>query len=68
MDLISVHKMYCNRRTRVIPAPGKSTKRVLLEFSYIPDKLIEDELTIETEIRHMYTNKFKNLVHEFYLG
>ena len=68
MDLITEHKLYCNRLTRVIPAPGKSTKRVLLEFSYNPGKAIEDELTIETEIRHMYSDSFKNLVDEFYLN
>ena len=68
MDLSTEHKLYCNRLTRVKPAPGKSTKRVLMEFSYIPGKTIEDELTIETEIRHMYSDRFKNLVDEFYLG
>ena len=68
MDLITEHNMYCNRLTRVIPAPGKPTKRILLEFSYIPGKAIEDELTIETETRHRYSDKFKNLVNEFYLS
>jgi tRNA1Val (adenine37-N6)-methyltransferase len=67
-DLITEHNMYCNRLTRVIPAPGKPTKRVLLECSYSPGKIIEDELTIETETRHMYSDKFKNLVNEFYLS
>ncbi len=68
MDLITEHKLYCNRLTRVIPAPGKSTKRVLLECSYSPGKAIEDDLTIETETRHMYSDKFKKLVDEFYLS
>ena len=68
MELITEHKLFCNRLTRVIPAPGKATKRILLECSYIPGKPIEDELTIETEVRHMYSDKFKNLVKEFYLS
>ena len=68
MDLITEHKLYCNRLTWVKPAPGKSTKRVLLEFSYIPGKSIENELTIETELRHVYSDKFKNLINEFYLA
>ena len=68
MDLITEHKLYCNRLTRVIPAPGKLAKRVLMEFSSIPGTPIEDELTIETKIRHRYSDKFKNLVDEFYLG
>jgi len=61
MELITEQKLYCNRLTRVKPAPGKSTKRVLMEFSYIKGKPIENELTIETEKRHMYSDKFKNL-------
>ena len=68
VDLIAEHKMHCNRLTRVIPAPGKSTKRILLEISYMPGKPIEEELTIETENRHKYSDKFQNLVDDFYLG
>ena len=68
MDLITEHKLNCNRLTRVIPAPGKLPKRVLLECSYNPRKAIEDDLTIETDIRHKYSAKFKSLVDEFYLG
>ena len=67
-DLISEHQMHCKRKTRVMPAPGKSTKRVLLEFSFIPGKCNEDDLTIETGTRHMYSDKYKNLIDEFYLG
>jgi len=68
LDLMEEHQLYCKRHTRVKPAPGKSTHRVLLEFSFIPGKCKEDELTIETESRHMYTNQFNNLVDDFYLG
>ena len=68
MDLIKVYKLHCNRLTRVIPAPGKPIKRILLECSFVPDKAIEDVLTIETEKRHSYSHKYKTLVDEFYLG
>jgi len=67
-DLIGEYQMHCRRLTRVTPAPGKSTKRVLLEFSFIPGKCDEDDLTIETETRHKYTDKYKNIINEFYLG
>jgi tRNA1Val (adenine37-N6)-methyltransferase len=67
-ELMSEHQMHCQRLTRVIPAPGKSPKRVLLEFSLIPGKCKEEKLTIETGTRHLYTDKYKNLVDEFYLG
>jgi len=68
LDMIGEHQMYCKRKTRVIPAPGKSAKRILLEFSLIPVKCNEENLTIETETRHTYTDKYKDLVDEFYLG
>ena len=68
IELIAGHKLYCNRLTRVKPAPGRPIKRVLMEFSYIPGEFIEDDLTIETENRHIYSSEFKNLVDEFYLG
>ncbi len=67
-DLMSEHQMHCKRKTRVQPVPGKPTKRVLLEFSFIPGKCHEDDLTIETGTRHTYTDKYQNLVDEFYLG
>ena len=66
-DLILEHQMYCKRRTRVTPAPGKSPNRVLLEFSFIPGKCHEDDITIETGKRHRYSDKYKNLTDGFYL-
>ena len=67
LDLIFEHQMHCKRRTRIIPAPGKSTNRVLLEFSSIPGKCHEDDLTIETGKRHRYSDKYKRLTDGFYL-
>lgn len=68
LDLIRENKLHCKRITRVIPAPGKLAKRILLEVYSAPGESIEDELTIETGIRHAYSDKFKSLVDEFYLG
>jgi len=67
MVLIREHGLYCRRLTRVLPAPGKSIKRVLMEFSFIPGRCKEDTLIIETGSRHVYSDKFKKLVDEFYL-
>ncbi len=68
LELISEHQMHCKRLTRVMPAPDKPTKRVLLEISFIPGICNEENLTIETETRHQYTDKYKSFVDEFYLG
>lgn len=67
MDMISEYKMHCSRLTRVRPVALKPPKRVLLEVSSMPGELIEDELTIETDKRHVYSDGFKNLIEEFYL-
>ena len=67
LDLILEHQMHCKQRTRVIPAPGKSMNRVLLECSFIPGKCHEDDITIETGKRHRYSDKYKSLTDAFYL-
>jgi tRNA1Val (adenine37-N6)-methyltransferase len=67
MELISGYRMHCNRITRVKPVEAKPVKRVLLEASYTYGERIEDELTIETDKRHVYSGKFKKLIEEFYL-
>ena len=66
-ELIKEHKMHCRRLTRVKPTPEKPVIRILLEFSPTPGVCQEDELIIETEGRHMYSARFKELVNEFYL-
>ena len=67
LELGREHQMYCKRKTLVTPAPGKPIHRVLLEFSLLPGICQEEELTIETEIRHKYTDKYLELTSEFYL-
>ncbi len=68
LDLLKAHQMYCTRLTRVIPVPGKPAHRLLLEGSFIPGKCIEDELIIESGGRHLYSDKYKELTDDFYLG
>lgn len=68
LDLIGEHKLYPGRLTRVKPASGKPLKRVLLEFTNRPLDCREEELIIETGRRHRYSDEFKNLVDDFYLG
>jgi tRNA1Val (adenine37-N6)-methyltransferase len=68
LELTREHKLYCSRLTRVKPAPGKALKRVLLEFTKKPGDCREEELIIETGLRHSYSDAYKKLVKEFYLG
>lgn len=67
LELLREHHLNCSRLTRVIPAPGKPVKRLLLEFSLLAGKCKEDDLTIESVARHVYTENYNSLVGEFYL-
>lgn len=68
LDLFEEYHLHCQRLTRVKPAPGKPAHRILLECSFIQGEQIEESLIIETETRHIYSDKFKALVDAFYLG
>ena len=67
LRICKAHQLFCNRLTRVVPTPGKPPKRVLLEFSFNPGLAREDDLTIETETRHIYTDDYRDLTGSFYL-
>ncbi len=60
--------LYCVRQTKVLPNPGKQPKRLLLEFSRNKKPLIEQELIIELNKRHEYSEAYKNLTKDFYLA
>jgi len=60
--------MFCNIKTLVKPNPQKAPKRVLLEFSRTKMQLSDTVLTIESHKRHVYTDEFKELTKDFYLG
>ncbi len=60
-------QFYLNRKCLVKPNPTKAAKRVLMEFSFNKSTLLEEELTIETEKRHIYTEEYITLTKDFYL-
>ena len=61
-------ELYLNRKCLVKPNPNKSSKRVLMEFSFNPTHIIEEKLTIETEKRHQYTKEYIILTQDYYLN
>lgn len=67
LDLANEHQIHLRRITRVIPSPGKATKRILLEISPAREPCQEDELVIECGKRHHYSDAYKKLTGEFYL-
>lgn len=60
--------LYCVRQTNVLPNPGKQPKRLLLEFMKIKKPLVEQEIIIELNKRHEYSEAYKNLTKDFYLA
>jgi len=60
--------LYCIRQTKVLPKPNRDPKRLLLEFMKIKKPLIEQEIIIEINKRHEYSEAYKNLTKDFYLA
>lgn len=67
IELTHNSTLFLKRKCLVKPNPNKAAKRILMEFSFSKTEIIEDELTIETETRHQYTNEYKTLTKDFYL-
>ncbi len=59
--------LHVNRRTLVRPKPSSSVKRILWEMSASDAALREDELVIESEVHHDYTQQYVALTKDFYL-
>jgi len=60
--------LFCVRQTKVLPKPGRDPKRLLLEFMQIKKPLVEQEIIIELNKRHEYSEAYKNLTKDFYLA
>jgi tRNA1Val (adenine37-N6)-methyltransferase len=59
--------LFCVRKTNVLPKPGRKPKRLLLEFKKIKKPFIEQQLVVELNKRHEYSDDYKNLTKDFYL-
>ncbi|MEI8271902.1 MAG: methyltransferase [Paludibacter sp.] len=67
IEFAETKNLFCSQQVNVYPKPSVETKRLLLEFSLIKTKCKVTELTIESEIRHQYSNEFSLLAKDFYL-
>ena len=64
--LANKQHLHVLRKCDVRGTPATTIKRVLLEFSFLQLETISEELVIETS-RHVYTERYINLVQDFYL-
>lgn len=67
VELAKKYSLYLNKKMNVFPNPKKACKRVLLEFSRKEEALVVENLTIETDKRHVYSAEYELLTKDFYL-
>lgn len=67
MDILNANEWFPYRITKVYPKIAKKAHRILIEFGKIKQELQLDELIIETNKRHVYTQKCYELLKDFYL-
>ena len=60
--------LHCSYITKVFPKIGANEKRLLIEFSVMPTECRIDEMHIENNARHDYSEKYKMLTKDFYLN
>ncbi|RUT73412.1 tRNA1(Val) (adenine(37)-N6)-methyltransferase [Ancylomarina longa] len=66
--LAGVDGFYLKRKFAVLPNPGKSAKRILLEFCLTNVELVFSEIIVENGQRHVYSPEYRSLTKDFYLN
>jgi len=67
IDLAKKKGLLLDRKCAVKPTPNKPAKRILMAFSFTAKAVVQEKITIETEIRHQYTKEYISLTKDFYL-
>ena len=67
ISIASEHHLFPKKICRVKGNINSEIKRSLIEFSFVKSKVNIEELILENS-RHNYTEKYKNLVKDFYLN
>jgi len=62
------YKLYLTKLTRIITRADKPEKRLLMRFEFTHRAFSEDSITIEADERHSYTEEYKELTKDYYLG
>ena len=63
-----VRKFHCTRKLYIKPTPEKDAKRILLQFEWEERSCEEETIVIESGGRHKYSDEYRELTKEFYLG
>jgi tRNA1Val (adenine37-N6)-methyltransferase len=67
-DLAEENKLFLTKLTRVITRADKPEKRWLMRFEFVRKSFSEDSIIIEKDERHSYTDEYKELTKDYYLG
>lgn len=59
--------LFCNRVLEVLPKIGARCSRMLMSLSFSDSPCQVEQLTIETEQRHCYTDEYVALTRDYYL-
>jgi tRNA1Val (adenine37-N6)-methyltransferase len=67
-EMAEEQKLFATRLTRVITRTDKPEKRLLMKFEFVQKKVEEGTITIEQDERHSYTEQYKELTKDYYIG
>jgi len=67
-DMAEENKLFLTKLTRVVTRTDKPEKRWLMRFEFTRKSFSEDSIIIEEDERHSYTDAYKELTKEYYLG
>jgi tRNA1Val (adenine37-N6)-methyltransferase len=59
--------LFCNKKAFVYPTQEKRPHRKMLTFGYRNQSCQTENIIIETEVRHKYTERYKELTKDYYL-
>ncbi len=62
------HQLYPKRIVTIYPTPSSTPKRFMAELIFNQEECINSNLIIEATGRHQYSEEYKRLTEEYYLG
>jgi len=68
MQLSMQYNIFCFKKINIIPRIGKESNRSILEFSKNKTKVICDEIILRNKNSNEYSNQYKTITKDFYLG
>lgn len=67
-EMAAENKLFLTKQTKVITRADKSEKRLLMRFEFTNRAFSEDSIIIEKDEQHSYTDEYKDLTKDYYLG